>query len=119
VLNLPPSALKVASIALRDPANKKRAVALTDQQFRYGFGNALSATESAELFERWTIPSPGKPLFGRVRELHAAFAREGQYWECDARPAPDHRRRQRPHRSCCNQPLDAEAVPEVTCRDRD
>jgi non-heme chloroperoxidase len=68
VLNLPPSALKVASIALRNPANKKRAVALTDQQFRYGFGNALSATESAELFERWTIPSPGKPLF------EAAFA---------------------------------------------
>jgi len=68
VLNLPPSALKVASIALRNPANKKRAVALTDQQFRYGFGNALSATESAQLFERWTIPSPGKPLF------EAAFA---------------------------------------------
>jgi pimeloyl-ACP methyl ester carboxylesterase len=68
VLNLPLSALKVASIALRNPANKKRAVALTDQQFRYGFGNALSATESAELFERWTIPSPGKPLF------EAAFA---------------------------------------------
>jgi non-heme chloroperoxidase len=68
VLNLPPSALKVAAIALKNPANKKRAIALTEKRFRYGFGNAVSAAESAELFERWTIPSPGKPLF------EAAFA---------------------------------------------
>jgi alpha-beta hydrolase superfamily lysophospholipase len=46
-----------------NPSNNKRAVALTADQFRYGFGNAISAAESAELYERWTIPSPGKPLF--------------------------------------------------------
>jgi non-heme chloroperoxidase len=63
VVYLPPSALRVASIALRNPANKKRAVSLTAKQFRYGFGNALSVEESNELYERWTIPSPGKPLF--------------------------------------------------------
>ncbi len=63
VLFLPPSALRVASIALRNPANRKRAVALSAKQFRYGFGNAISAEESAELYERWTIPSPGRPLF--------------------------------------------------------
>ncbi len=63
IVYLPPSALRVASIALRNPANKKRAVALTEKQFRYGFGNAVSEDESAELFARWTIPSPGKPLF--------------------------------------------------------
>jgi non-heme chloroperoxidase len=63
VVYLPPSALRVALVALKNPANKKRAVTLTPQQFRYGFGNALSETESAELYERWTIPSPGKPLF--------------------------------------------------------
>ena len=63
ILYLPPSALRVASIALRNPANKKRAVSLTPEQFRYGFGNQLSAKESNELFERWAIPSPGRPLF--------------------------------------------------------
>ena len=63
VLLLPPSALKVASIALRNPANRKRAIALTREQFRYGFGNAVSEAESDQLHERWTIPSPGKPLF--------------------------------------------------------
>src|SRR5256884_3279101 len=57
VIYLPPSALRVASIALRKPANRNRAVSLTPQQFRYGFGNALSETESTELYQRWTIPS--------------------------------------------------------------
>jgi pimeloyl-ACP methyl ester carboxylesterase len=68
VVRLPLSALRVASVAVRNPANKKRAVSLTREQFRYGFGNAISSAESDELYERWTIPSPGKPLF------EAAFA---------------------------------------------
>ena len=33
------------------------------KQFRYGFGSAVSEAESNELYERWAIPSPGKPLF--------------------------------------------------------
>jgi pimeloyl-ACP methyl ester carboxylesterase len=68
VLNLPISALRVASVALRSPANRNLAVSLTPEQFRYGFGNVLTAQESAELYERWAVPSPGKPLF------EAAFA---------------------------------------------
>jgi alpha-beta hydrolase superfamily lysophospholipase len=63
VLFLPASALRVASIALRNPGNRNGAVSLTKEQFRYGFGNALSQEESDQLWERWTIPSPGKPLF--------------------------------------------------------
>jgi pimeloyl-ACP methyl ester carboxylesterase len=68
VLPLPLSALRVASIALRNPANRNKGVSLTKDEFRYGFGNALSIEESAELYEKWAIPSPGKPLF------EAAFA---------------------------------------------
>jgi pimeloyl-ACP methyl ester carboxylesterase len=63
VVYLPPSALRVAGIALRNPSNSKKAVSLTAKQFRYGFGNAIPESESADLYEQWTIPSPGKPLF--------------------------------------------------------
>jgi non-heme chloroperoxidase len=63
VLFLPLSALRVAGVALRNPANWSRAVALTTQQFRFGFANAVSERESSELYERWAIPSPGRPLF--------------------------------------------------------
>jgi pimeloyl-ACP methyl ester carboxylesterase len=63
VLFLPPSALRVASLALRNPGNRNRAISLTAAQFRYGFANAVSADEASALYERWAIPSPGKPLF--------------------------------------------------------
>jgi non-heme chloroperoxidase len=63
VLYLPPSALRVASVALRSRANRNLAVSLTPAQFRYGFGNAVPEKESTELYERWAVPSPGKPLF--------------------------------------------------------
>lgn len=68
IVYLPFSSLRVASVALRNPANRKRAVALTRKQFRYGFGNVLTEAESDELYDRWAIPSPGRPLF------EAAFA---------------------------------------------
>jgi pimeloyl-ACP methyl ester carboxylesterase len=48
---------------LANPGNKKKAVSLTRKQFRYGFGNAIPQAESDELFERWAIPGPGRPLF--------------------------------------------------------
>jgi non-heme chloroperoxidase len=69
---LPPSALRVASIALRNPANRHGTVALTRAQFRYGFGNALTRQESDELYDRWAIPSTGRPLFEAAT---AAFVR--------------------------------------------
>lgn len=68
VLALPLSALRVASVALRNPANLKKAVSLTAAEFRYGFGNMLSHEDSEELYRHWTIPSPARPLF------QAAFA---------------------------------------------
>lgn len=63
VLPLPLAQLRSGLPALGNPANLHRSVALTEKDFRFGFGNALSDEESAELFERWTIPSPARPLF--------------------------------------------------------
>lgn len=60
---LPFSQLKSAFPVLGNPANKSKAKALTVEQFRYGFGNALDPAESDALWEKWNIPSPGKPLF--------------------------------------------------------
>lgn len=63
VLPLPISALKSASPVLRNPINRKRAVALTYEQFRYGWGNALSEDEAKELHATFSVPAPGAPLF--------------------------------------------------------
>src|ERR1700734_3459644 len=63
VLPLPLSSLRSTLPVLKNPANRHKAVSLTSEQFRYSFGNALGAEESDALYERWTIPAPGKPLF--------------------------------------------------------
>jgi pimeloyl-ACP methyl ester carboxylesterase len=63
VLPLPLSALRSTLPVFKNPANAGRAVSLTAEQFRFGFGNAVSPEESDALYERWAIPAPGKPLF--------------------------------------------------------
>jgi non-heme chloroperoxidase len=63
VLRVPPAQLRATFPVLGNPANRKRAVSLTPEQFRASFGNAVSAEEAQELHERWTIPGPGRPLF--------------------------------------------------------
>lgn len=63
VVNVTTSTARVGWVALRNPANRRRALSLTARQFRYAFGNALSASESDQLYQRWSIPSPGRPMF--------------------------------------------------------
>jgi pimeloyl-ACP methyl ester carboxylesterase len=63
VLPLPLAQLRAGLPALGNPANRNKAVSLTAKEFRFGFGNAVSEEESDALFEKWTIPSPAKPLF--------------------------------------------------------
>ncbi len=63
VLPLPLSQLRSGLPALGNPANLHKAVSLTAKEFRFGFGNAVTEDESDELYEKWTIPSPAKPLF--------------------------------------------------------
>ncbi|MFC1433967.1 alpha/beta hydrolase [Streptacidiphilus sp. N1-3] len=60
---VPPAQLRSGWPVLSRPGNRKKAVSLTREQFRYGFGNAVPQAESDELFDRWTIPGPGRPLF--------------------------------------------------------
>jgi pimeloyl-ACP methyl ester carboxylesterase len=60
---LPFSQLRSGFPVLGNPGNKKRTVALNAKQFRYSFGNAITEAESDTLFEAWTIPGPGRPLF--------------------------------------------------------
>lgn len=63
VRTVPLAQLRSGLPVLSRPGNKRKAVALTEKQFAYSFGNALPPAESAQLFQRWTIPGPGRPLF--------------------------------------------------------
>jgi non-heme chloroperoxidase len=71
VWQLPFSALRVAFPVLCNPFNLKKAISLTYDQFRYGFANAIPEIEARALYDQWTIPGPGRPLF---QAATAAFA---------------------------------------------
>ncbi|MDQ1426152.1 MAG: hypothetical protein QOD72_3650 [Acidimicrobiaceae bacterium] len=63
VLPLPISALRSASPVLRNPANRRRAVPLTYDQFRYGFANAVGEDEAKSLYGQFAVPGSGEPIF--------------------------------------------------------
>jgi alpha-beta hydrolase superfamily lysophospholipase len=63
VLRLPLSSLRSSFPVLSNPLNRNRTVALTPEQFHYGFANTVSGEESRDLYDRYHVPAPGRPLF--------------------------------------------------------
>jgi hypothetical protein len=74
VLPLPLSALHSTLPVFKNPANKHKAVSLNGEQFRYGFGNAISEEGRTSCTSAGRSPAPGGPLFGAAAanfELHS------------------------------------------------
>lgn len=68
VLRLPPAELRTVFPALRNPANRKRTIALTPKQFNFSFTNTMNAADAEAAYERYYVPGPARVLF------QAAFA---------------------------------------------
>ncbi|GAA1505004.1 alpha/beta hydrolase [Nocardioides humi] len=78
VLPLPAAALKASAPVLTNPANRHRAVALTFEQFRYGFANAVDEDEARALYDSCHVAGSGVPVF------QAAFANINPHTEAKA-----------------------------------
>jgi non-heme chloroperoxidase len=63
VNELPASALKAGLPVLGNPFNFRKAVPLTEAQFRFAFTNAVSEQEAHQLYAQYAMPGPGRPLF--------------------------------------------------------
>jgi len=63
VPELPTSALKSAFPVLGNPFNLNKTIMLTEAQFRFGFTNAVSEQEAHELYTKYAMPAPARPLF--------------------------------------------------------
>ncbi len=66
VLPVPPSALRSAMPALKNPFNRSGAVTLTLDQFKYGWANALSDDEAKRIYEAYHVAAPIRPLMQMV-----------------------------------------------------
>jgi len=63
VLPLPAESLKSASPVIGRLGNRKKAIALTYEQFKFGWANNLDDDEARDLYERFHVPASGAPLF--------------------------------------------------------
>jgi non-heme chloroperoxidase len=68
ILGVPPVQLKTASPVLAHPKLLHKTWTHTKDSFHAAFANAVSREESDEIYERYVIPAPARPLF------QAAFA---------------------------------------------
>ncbi len=62
VLPLPASVLKAAGPFLVNPLNRRRAITLTFDQFKYGWANALDEKEAKELYDTFHVAGSGISL---------------------------------------------------------
>ncbi len=63
ILPLPTSALKSGSPVLGNPANARRSVTLTFEEFTYGWANSLDEAEARQLYEEFHVAASGIPIF--------------------------------------------------------
>lgn len=63
VLQVPLTQVRSLFHVLKNPANRRRAVPISEQTFHYVFTNTLSDEESHDAYERYAVPSPGRIVF--------------------------------------------------------
>lgn len=61
---VPLSQVKATFAVLRNPANRRRAVGFTFEQWHYAFTNTFGEQESRALYERYHIPASGSIFWG-------------------------------------------------------
>ncbi|WP_136517502.1 alpha/beta hydrolase [Cellulomonas telluris] len=74
--------------ALRSPANRRRAVAFTPEEFRYAFTNTLSEEDSLRVWERYAIAAPGHWIFEYGLFANVKPGRQETWVDYDADRAP-------------------------------
>ncbi|MFG3344081.1 alpha/beta hydrolase [Streptomyces sp. NPDC048018] len=63
VRSLPLSEIKATFPVLHNPANRNRAVPVTEKDFHYAFTNNLDAEEAKAVYDRYAVPVSGRMLF--------------------------------------------------------
>ena len=62
----PLSQIKSTFPVLKNPANRHKAIGLSEDEWRYAFTNTFTEDESRRLYERYHVPASGRILWGGV-----------------------------------------------------
>jgi pimeloyl-ACP methyl ester carboxylesterase len=63
---VPLSQVRSTFVALKNPANRHRAVGLSYEEWHYAFTNTFPEAESRRLYERYAVPASGRILWNSV-----------------------------------------------------
>ncbi len=77
---------------LLNPANRNRAVALSFEQFPYGFANAVDEDEARALYDEFHVAGSGIPVFQAAFAKFNAHRGPGRQRESRPRADADHLR---------------------------
>jgi len=117
VLPLPISALRVAFVALKNPGNIDAAVSLTKKAVPLRLRQRNQRGRLRRAFDKWAIPSPGRPYSVGQRQLQPARADQGRHQQPGPRTAAAHHGRQGPHGPGDRQQVDTQEVPAFAGND--
>src|SRR3954465_9873153 len=62
-LRLPPALLRTVFPGLRNPANRKRTIPMTPEQFRFSFTNTMNDADAEAAYARYYVPAPGRVIY--------------------------------------------------------
>ena len=104
--------------ALKNPANRHKAVGFTPEEFHYAFTNTLTEEESRKVWDRYAIAAPGNwvwefGLFANFKPGH-----QDTWVDYSRRPcaAAVHRRREGPHHAAVGEQVERQALQQVAGR---
>jgi pimeloyl-ACP methyl ester carboxylesterase len=87
VKRVPLSQVKATFPVLKNPANRRRAVGFTHEQWHYAFTNGFSEEESRALYERYHIPASGSIFWGSaLANIHPGKDDNWVNYDNDERP---------------------------------
>ena len=106
--------------ALKNPANRHKAVGFTPEEFHYAFTNTLSEEDSKAVWDRYAIAAPGNWVWAYGLIANFKPGHQETWVDYDARPGTVavHRRREGPHHAAVGQQVERQALQEVTGPDR-
>jgi pimeloyl-ACP methyl ester carboxylesterase len=97
VLSIPISALRSAIPVLKNPLNRGRAVTLSQDEFKYGWTNALGDDEAKQLYDTYHVAAPGVALMQQANANLNPFTEAKLDQQPRTGAAADHRWREGSH----------------------
>ena len=106
--------------ALKNPANRHKAVGFTPEEFHYAFTNTLTEEDSKAVWDRYAIAAPGNWVwaYGLIANFKPGHQETWVDYDADRAPLLFIGGEQGPHHAAVGEQVERQALQEVPGADR-